>query len=174
MKLKLTYYGNPILRKNCAPVEAVTDEIRELANEMLKAMEIENGIGLAAPQVGIDMRLFVTCTPVLQEDDEWAPGTPRVFINPRIVSISEETDLREEGCLSLPGVYGMIERPIQVTVESTDLDGKTVNATYEGLEARCILHENDHINGKLFIDRMDKKARKLLDKELRALKKKYT
>lgn len=173
MELKLTYYGNPILRRKCDAVQKITKEIKELALAMIEKMKVANGIGLAAPQVNHPLRLFVTCVPIQQDDESWEPGTPRIFINPRIVSTSDEIISQSEGCLSIPDVYGEVERPFEVTVEATDLEGNTFCETFSDLEARCILHENDHINGKLFVDRMDKRDRKKLDPLLREVKKKY-
>lgn len=174
MKLKLAYYGNPILRQKALPIEKITPEIRELIQSMFETMAVEDGIGLAAPQIHHALRLFVTQVPFPNDDDTWEPGTKRVFINPTIISFSEEVDDREEACLSIPNVSGVIERPIEVTVEALDENGKSFQETFYGLEARCILHENDHINGKLFIDRMDKNERKAIEKHLRDIKNKYS
>lgn len=174
MKLKLAYYGNPILRKKADPVAKITDETRALITQMFEMMEIENGIGLAAPQVNLSLRIFVMQVPIQNEDESWDPGVKRVFINPTILSFSEETDYREEGCLSIPKLIGDVERPVEVTVEALDQDGNKFTETFTDLEARCVLHENDHINGKLFIDRMDKNDRKLIEKALREIKNKYS
>lgn len=174
MKLKLAYYGNPILRQKAEPVEKITDETRELISKMFEMMDIENGIGLAAPQVNLSLRIFIMQVPIQNEDESWEPGVKRVFINPTILSFSDECDIREEGCLSIPKLVGEVIRPIEVTVEALDQDGKKFTDTFYELEARCILHENDHINGKLFIDRMDKNDRKKLEKALRDIKSKYS
>lgn len=172
MLLKIALYGNPILRKKAEPVTEITDELRKFVQDLFETMDVGNGIGLAAPQVSESIRIFVTQVPILQEDDTWAPGTQRVFINPKIISVSEETEVHGEGCLSIPEVYGDVERPIEVTVEAMNIDGEIIQATYIGLEARCILHENDHINGKLFIDRMDKAERQKIEQKLREIKSK--
>jgi peptide deformylase len=171
MKLKLAYYGEPILRQKALPVEKITQEILDLIEAMFQTMSIEDGIGLAAPQVHHSLRLFITHVPIQNEDESWDQGIKRVFINPTILSFSEDTDIHEEACLSIPGVSGDVERPTELTVEALDENGNTFKETFYGLEARCILHENDHINGKLFIDRMTKNDRKNIEKVLRKVKK---
>lgn len=173
MELALTYYGNPVLRKKCLPVGKITDEIKKLVDDMVDTMEAHNGIGLAAPQVGISMRIFVTCVPVEDEDGEYEPGELRVFINPEILEVSEEISEISEGCLSIPTVRGFVERPYRVKVRATNLQGNLFTGEFVGLEAHCVLHENDHINGVLFIDRMRGKERKALDGALRKVKEKY-
>lgn len=173
MHLPLAYYGNPVLRKKGEPVITFDDALHQLVDHMFETMEIENGIGLAAPQIHRSLRLFVMQVPIKNEDETWDPGIKRVFINPTILSVDQEQDVLEEGCLSLPDLRGDVVRPISVNIEAVDADGKPFTVELKGLEARCALHENDHINGKLFIDRMDKRDRKKLEKGLRELKKKY-
>lgn len=179
MKLPIIYYGNPILRKKCARVDAITDEIRQLVADMIETMRAaDNGIGLAAPQVGRSLAIFVTEVPVPvkaegEQEVRWLPGKVRVFINPKLINHSEEQWDRGEGCLSIPKVYGEVIRPVKVTVSATDLDGNEFQEEFSWLEARAIMHENDHINGILFIDRMHGKKRKELEPALNAVKKKY-
>ncbi len=170
---KIAYLGHPILRIKAAAVQAITPEIRELIADMVETLESSNGIGLAAPQVMEDCRIFITCVPLEDSDETVTPGTLRVFINPKITSVSVETWIYNEGCLSIPKVYGDVERPLTIEVEATDLNGEIFNKTFTGLEARCILHENDHINGVLFIDRLDPKERKKIEKALRNVKNRY-
>lgn len=170
MKLKIAYYGNPILRKKCEPILEITDEIRSLANAMLLMLEEVNGIGLAAPQVHFPLRLFVTCVPLSEDEETYIPGTPRVFINPTILSYSDSLISDGEGCVSIPNVYGDVDRPSEITVQATNLDGSSFQESFSGYEARCILHENDHINGKLFIDRLNKKQRDKIEPLLRKIK----
>ena len=183
MILKKALYGQPILRKKAEPVKEINNEIKQLVEDMFETMRDSNGIGLAAPQVFKPIALFITSVPIYKydddghrndegEDDEPIPGVDRVFINPKILSYSEETCCLSEGCLSIPGVYGYVTRPITITVEATDLDGKKFTQEFKNYEARCIMHENDHINGKLFIDRMDPKERTEIEQDLRAIKKK--
>jgi len=174
MKLPIAYYGDPILRKKCISVDEITDEIRVLVEDMLETMRENNGIGLAAPQVHEGFRIFVTQVPYENEQDEWQEGTVRVYINPTIISYSNETHIDSEGCISIPTLRSDVERPYKITVKATDIDGNSFELNLEGLEARCVLHENDHINGVLFIDRIKGKERKLLEPKLRKIKKDYS
>lgn len=173
MKLPLAYYGHPILRKKCVPVAEITEEIRQLAANMEETMITHDGIGLAAPQVHRSIALFLTHVPEQVGPEEFSPGEVRVFINPKILEYSEEEWLRGEGCLSIPNVYGVVRRPLRIKVEATDLDGNRFTEEFSGLQARAIMHENDHINGKLFIDRIKGREREEMEKTLRAIKKKY-
>lgn len=173
MKLPLTYFGNPILRKKAARVVEINDDIRQLIQDMIETMNVENGIGLAAPQVNQSLAIFITHVPIEGPDDTYQPGELRVFINPKIISVSEETWECSEGCLSIPKLYGKVVRPLKVTFEATGLDGKIFQGELTGLDARAFFHENDHLNGVLYIDRMDKKARQEIEPQLRDIKKRY-
>lgn len=173
MKLPLTYYGNPILRKKCERINEITDEIRSFAQDMIETMNAHDGLGIAAPQVNRSLAIFITNVPIQKGPDEWEPGRIRVFINPKILSYSQEVAAKSEGCLSIPATYGTVARPVTITVEALDLDGKTFVEEFSDLEARAIMHENDHINGVLFIDRIHGKERKELESRLREVKKKY-
>ena len=174
MKLELAYYGNPILRKKCQRITEINDEIRQLVEDMTETLIEHNGIGLAAPQVKRDLRLFITAVPSELEDGNWKQGELIVFINPEIVSYSEEQEIRQEGCLSIPKVYGDVIRPEEILIRATDLNGNEFEREFTGLQARCCLHENDHINGVLYIDRIKGKERKLIEPKLREVKKKFT
>ena len=141
--MKLVYYPDEILHEAATPVADVDRRIKETAEQMLELMHQARGIGLAGPQVGLLERLFVVHVP----EDE-----PRVFINPRIVEASLDTWEYEEGCLSIPKIYANIVRPEAITVEAIDQNGKPLRYTAEGLLARVIQHELDHLDGKLFIE----------------------
>lgn len=145
--MKIYKLGEEVLREKCTPVEEVTDELRNTFNEMFETMISADGVGLAGPQVGIAKRFFVIIA-----DDE----VRRVFINPQIIKTSEETGPYEEGCLSIPGVYEKIFRPLKVTVSAINEKGKPFTLEADGLLARVIQHENDHLDGVLYIDRGDK------------------
>lgn len=147
-KMRITKLGEDILRKVAEPVkpEEINDEFRSFINEMFEAMISADGVGLAGPQAGISKRVFV----VIADDD-----VRRVFINPQIISTSAELCDYEEGCLSIPGVYENIQRPSKVTVQAFNEKGKPFTLEAEGLLARIIQHENDHLDGYLFIDRGD-------------------
>jgi peptide deformylase len=174
MKLPLAYYGDPILRKKADPITEITEEIKQLVLDMEDTMNANNGIGIAAPQVHHSIRLFITCLPVKgMGEDEWIPGPLRVFINPVIESLGEETCVISEGCLSIPKIHRDVERPAKVVVRATDLNGAEFTLEACELEAHLILHENDHINGVLFIDRIHGKERKKIENQLRDIKTKY-
>ncbi|HMP75189.1 MAG TPA: peptide deformylase [Kiritimatiellia bacterium] len=175
MKLDMHYYGDPVLRAPAARVEAVTDELRQLAAAMIEAMHTENGVGLAAPQIGRSVALCVVELPVDYDTTEDGrrlnPDVemPLVLINPEIVSIGRKTDVHEEGCLSFPGLRGNIERPIDITVRYLGLDGQPRARAFTDFLARVIQHEVDHLNGVLFIDRMSAAKRFALKGRLRKL-----
>jgi peptide deformylase len=171
MKLSLAYYGDPILRKKTKRVAEITQEIKDLVADMIETMHVYKGIGLAAPQVHRDLAIFITYVPQEQPDGKWIPGPLKVFINAKVLSISEEEEIRSEGCLSMPKLYGEVSRPVKIKIQATDLEGKQFEEELQGLDARCFLHENDHINGVLFIDRIFGKARKDLEPKLKEIKK---
>ena len=173
MKLPLAYYGDPILRKKCAPVEEINDEILQFIKDMEETMLAHDGWGLAAPQVHRSLAVFMICIGKQIGPDQWVPGKTRVFINPKIIECSKEEIVRGEGCLSIPGLYGDVYRPASVVIEATDVDGKRSVQEFKEMEARGIFHENDHINGVLYIDRIRGAEREELDAALRAIKKKY-
>lgn len=173
MKLPLAYYGNPILRKKCDEVAEINDEIKQLIEDMIETLEDQNGVGLAAPQVKHTLRLFITKVPKISEDDpdQWLDGSIKVYINPKLSQPSAECWERDEGCLSIPKIYLPIIRPYRIHVEATDREGRSFSEELNGLEARVVMHENDHINGTLTIDRVDKKLRREIEKDLRKIKK---
>ncbi len=139
--LDIRVLGDPILRQATTPVETVTDELRQLAKDMFATMHHARGIGLAAPQVGRTERITV-----VEIDDQ-----PLVLVNPQVLNAAGRAK-GEEGCLSIPDIYGDVERPRSVTVRAQDLEGKTFEIEATDLLARCLQHEIDHLDGKLFID----------------------
>jgi peptide deformylase len=143
------------LRLVSKPVEAVTPQIRKLADDMFETMYDAPGIGLAAIQVAEPVRLITMDL----SKKEGADREPRVFINPEILSASEELSVYEEGCLSIPEYYEEVERPATVRFRYLDLDGKTHEEEASGLFATCIQHEIDHLNGVLFVDYLSKLKR---------------
>lgn len=173
MKLDIAYYGDPILRKRGEPVTEFNDELRQFVKDMEETMFAYRGVGLAAPQVHKSLRLFLINWWDRDEDGKIIPNKTWVFINPKIIDISEETFNQEEGCLSIPRIYETVARPIKVTIEAQDEYGNTFTETFENWIAKAVLHENDHINGVLFIDRLPAKRRKELDTTLNAIKRKY-
>src|SRR6201995_5733022 len=152
------------LRLVSKPIEKVTPGIRKLADDMFETMYAAPGIGLAAIQVAQPLRLITMDLAKKSEEGETTPQ-PRVFINPEILSSSEETSVYEEGCLSIPEYYEEVERPSRVRVRFPDLDGKLHEEDAEGLYATCIQHEIDHLNGVLFIDYLSKLKRDRVQKK---------
>jgi peptide deformylase len=154
------------LRLISEPVKAVTPEIRALADDMFETMYDAPGIGLAAIQVAVPVRLITMDLAKKEGEKE-----PRVFINPEILSSSEELSVYEEGCLSIPEYYEEVERPARVRVRFMDLDGKIHEEDAEGIYATCIQHEIDHLNGVLFVDYLSKLKRdRVLKKFTKAAK----
>lgn len=171
MKLKICYYGNPILRKKTETIQEITPEICALAQEMMGSLDELNAIGLAANQVGHFLRLFVLRRYIHLPDGKWAVSEPYAYLNPKILEHSKETWVDEEGCISIPKVKLPVERPLKIKVESMRLDGSTVVEELEGINARVVLHENDHLNGVLYIDRVEEKYLKPAQPRLREIKK---
>jgi len=139
----LTGEKNPILRQKSKFVEHLTKEVRDLIIQMKKIMENDNGVGLAAPQINVSQRIIIC-----NVDNKFYS-----FINPEIVKSSKETSSIEEGCLSLPNIYGEVERPEKIILKAIDSDGKKIKLKVFGLLARVIQHEIDHLDGILFIDK---------------------
>jgi peptide deformylase len=156
--LKVRRYGDPVLRRRAALVEAVTPEVRRLASDMIETMYDEVGIGLAAPQVGVSTRLMVV-------GDEEGRGA-QVLVNPTISAQGGKVTA-EEGCLSLPGVFAQVTRSEWVTLEAQDLEGRPVAVTARGLRARVFQHEIDHLDGVLFIDRLEPVVRDRIKRRIK-------
>lgn len=180
MRLRVTQFGESILKEKGRRVEAFDRDLRELAQNMLETMYAEEGIGLAAQQVGQSLQLFVMDLQRKQEEVDFEYSVdgrsppldlimPMVMVNPEVQTSGRET-LFEEGCLSFPGIRGKVTRPEAVTVHFQDLEGKPHTATGNGIFARCILHEYDHIQGKLFIERMSPQTLSLLQARLKKLR----
>jgi len=155
---------DPVLRQVSKPVERVDDSLRRLADDMLETMYDAPGIGLAAIQIGLPLRLLVI--DLAKEDDEPAP---HVFVNPEILGSSDERSVYEEGCLSIPEYYAEVERPASVRVKYVDRDGTEQEMMAEGLMATCLQHEIDHLNGVLFIDHISKLKRDMVMRKFRKL-----
>jgi len=147
-------FGDPVLREKASPVKEIDDEVRLLIDDLVETMYDADGVGLAAPQVGVPLRVFVYDI----RDPEVEAG---VLINPEIVEVGGSTK-DEEGCLSIPGLTEIVERPESVLIRGLDEDGNSVEIAAEGLLSRCLQHESDHLDGVLFIDRVSPLKRKLL------------
>ncbi len=152
---------DPILRKKSESLEKVDDELRTLLDDMLETMYAAPGIGLAAVQVGILKRLIV-----IDISKEKEKKNPIFLINPEIISLSKNTSIYEEGCLSLPGHFAEIERPTECQIKYIDYNGKRKELKANGLLATCIQHEIDHLNGILFIDYLSKLKKDMIIKKL--------
>lgn len=152
--LPLAYYGDPILRKKGERVEEINSDLRRLVDEMVETMDAAYGMGLAAPQVHQSISLFVIRRPI-ETKDQVQLGEVKVFINPVLSEPSDETSKTDEGCLSIPTIREDVVRHQEITIEYTDLEGKRIKERCKGLEARMIQHEYDHVQGILFIDRIE-------------------
>ncbi|MCC6284658.1 MAG: peptide deformylase [Phycisphaerales bacterium] len=162
--LRLVLHPDPVLRAVAAPVQAFTPEIERLAQAMLETMRDSEGIGLAAPQVGRSIRMFVAFVPASPErSPEASPPTasaaPEVFINPVLSNPEGEPEVFDEGCLSLPGIRGDVMRPPIITIAAFDAKGRPFTRRAGGLLARCWQHEMDHLNGVLILDRFTPEAK---------------
>lgn len=167
-KLRIELYPTEVLRTKASPVPAadgVDDALRSIAMRMVDLMRGAQGIGLAAPQVGLPVRLFVAHVPADPEAEPDPSGlpvsceAPEVFFNPEIVEYSRDLEPYDEGCLSLPGITGEVNRPSTVTIRAIDLEGNVVERKATGLLARCWQHEIDHLDGVLILDKMTQMSR---------------
>jgi peptide deformylase len=155
--------GDPVLREPAAEIEDLNEETRVLVRDMLETMYHAQGIGLAAPQVGVSQRVIVVD---LGEADEEQVG-PVALVNPRVAESGKKTDRAPEGCLSIPGLEEVVERPAAVTVEGLSPEGERVRMEVSGLLSRALQHEIDHLDGILFIDRVSPLKRRMLMKKWR-------
>jgi len=170
---KILTYPDPRLRQKADPVAEITPEIRERALGLVRLMNGGNGesegIGLAATQVGWPVRILVmkwTDHPVTS----WSECEDKILVNPRVQASGGGRVTASEGCLSLPGIEAKVERDFEISVEATDLDGKTVWHCSEGIVARCIQHELDHLDGVLFVDRLTPARKAAIAGKLKALR----
>jgi len=175
-ELPIRYYGDPVLREKAQPITQVTDNLRQLAQDMGDTMHAANGIGLAANQVG-DLRRIIVVD--VTDAGERARGTKRpprtnqnveVYLNPEILAASDEDAEYNEGCLSIPGIEGDVWRPVRLRLRWMDMDGSANEADFDGLRARVLQHEIDHLDGVLFIDRMSELARRSIAGRLNKLR----
>lgn len=162
MQLEILQYPDPRLKDKSAPVESVTDEIRQLAEDMAETMYASDGIGLAAPQVGRFIRMI---TVDLSGPEERADL--RVYINPVINVLDRDLEEMEEGCLSVPDLRATVRRPRAIRFQATDLDGKAVDFEAEDLMAVCLQHECDHLDGVLFVDHLSALKRRLYNSKIK-------
>ncbi len=162
--LYIRKYGDPVLRQKAARVEQFDDELATLVNDMIETMQAAEGIGLAAPQVGVSKAVFVVDVGLLEKGAQ-----PQAFINPEILDEFGEDVTMEEGCLSIPGIAEDVTRKQAVRIRYQDLQGQVHEGQYKDMFARVIQHEFDHLNGIFFTDRLGPMKRRLLSKKLRAI-----
>jgi len=161
---QLHLLGSPVLRQRAPAVARVDDVVRRLVDDLFETMRAAKGVGLAAPQVGASQRVAV-----VDVGEEFPP--PLVLINPRIVESGAEVELAEEGCLSIPEIFGDVERPARVVLEALDREGEPYRVTVSGYKARAVQHEIDHLDGILFLDRLSAVKRGLLLAKWKKLRK---
>lgn len=172
MKLPIRFHPDPVLREPTVPVGEITGEIRQLAADMVETMLAADGVGLAAPQIGRNLRIVVVnFTP--GADDREAPPDVRVLIDPRLGNFSKAARVAREGCLSFPGVYGEVRRSVALDLRATGLDGRPVTVRAEDYLARVLQHEVDHLDNVTFVDRMGPAARFAAREGLAALEARF-
>lgn len=156
---RVRVYGADVLRRKAKPVEEVNESITELVDEMYAVLEKEGGIGLAAPQIGMPLRVIIVSIPAD------LGRTELTLINP-VISAAEGWQEYEEGCLSVPGIYENVKRRANITIEGLEPSGAAFKREYEGFPATVFQHEIDHLDGVLFVDRLPRMKRRMLEKEL--------
>ena len=163
-KLKIYEYPHPVLREKAKEVPLVDEKIKKLLSDMLETMYDANGVGLAAPQVGVSLRMVVID---VEKDEETGKGNPIYMVNPKITWKSEEINIHCEGCLSVPKQSAEVERPASVKVEYLNENGEKQEFVAEGLLATAVQHELDHLDGVLYIDHISRLKRNMLLKKLK-------
>ena len=157
----ITVYGHPVLRKETKEIEKDYPNLDQLLDDMFKTMYNAEGVGLAAPQIGLPVRIFVMDLSILEDKDPMYKGFKKAFINPMITERSEETDSLEEGCLSLPGINESVSRPVKIKISYLNDKLEVCEEEFSDYIARVIQHEYDHLEGKLFIDHISPIRRQL-------------
>lgn len=167
----IVVYGSPILRKVAREIGPDYQNLHQLVDDMFETMYASDGVGLAAPQIGKSIRLFVIDGKPMAEDDPSLEGFKKVFINPQILDESGDPWTYTEGCLSLPNLREEVQRKGDIRIRYFDTDFKEYNETYDGIKARIIQHEYDHLEGVLFIDKITPLRKKLLKSKLNEIAK---
>ncbi len=171
MILPMYILGQPVLRKQAEEITPDYPNLKELIENMYETMKKAEGVGLAAPQIGLPIRLAVIDLDVLSEDMPEYKGFLHAFINPRIIETSEETCTMEEGCLSVPGIHESVKRPTKIHVTYLDEDLNPHDEWVDGYLARVMQHEFDHLDGKLFVDHLSAFRKQLIKSKLIAMTK---
>jgi peptide deformylase len=162
MVYDIRVYGDPVLRKESEKVEKIDEEILQLLDDMVETMHSSNGVGLAAPQIGVNKRVFVL---------DVGDGHIRKVINPKFLEFSDDLEENEEGCLSVPGIYKKVKRAAKVRISYLNESWEEVIEEADGLLARAFQHENDHLDAVLFVDKVSPVAKRMINKKLQKLKK---
>lgn len=171
MKYPVTVYGDPLLRKKAKTIDKNHPELDEIIENMWETMYYSDGVGLAAPQVGMSIRMFVIDASSGADEEPELEGFKKVFINPEIVETKGEEWTMNEGCLSLPEIREDVERPDEVTIKYQDENFAEHTETYKGFAGRVIQHEYDHLEGVLFVDHLSPLRKRLLKSKLLAISK---
>lgn len=166
MILPICVYGDPVLRKMATDINHEYEGLQELIENMFETMYNAEGVGLAAPQIGLPIRLFVVDLSPLSKTEPSLEGFRRAFINARILERSGEEELMEEGCLSIPGIHEEVYRKNFIRIQYLDKDGNACDETYTGYTARVLQHEYDHIDGVMFTDHCSPLKKRLLKRKL--------
>lgn len=174
MILPITVYGDPVLRKVAEDIELNYEGLSELIENMFETMYNAEGVGLAAPQIGLPIRLFVVDLTPLSKDEESLVDFKRAFINAHIIEKSGDQELMEEGCLSIPGIHEEVYRKNFIRIQYLDPEGNMHDETYSGYTARVLQHEYDHIEGIMFTDLCSPLKRRLLKRKLMEISKGIT
>jgi peptide deformylase len=167
MKLPIYAYGSPHLRKISENIGPDYDGLSELIDNMFETMRSSEGVGLAAPQVGLSIRLFIVDANIYADEDPSLDGFRRVFINADIYQYDGKEDLMTEGCLSIPGIHEDVSRPPEIRIRYVDENFQEHDEAYSGMAARIIQHEYDHLDGILFTDKLSPLKKRLLKSKLR-------
>jgi peptide deformylase len=170
MILPIYAYGQPVLKKKAAEISNDYEGLQELISNMWETMYAAHGVGIAAPQIGLSVRLFVVDTIQVMEEGKKDEGIKKVFINAKIVDESGKLWPYEEGCLSIPNIRGDVERPEKVHIQYLDENFQPHDEIYEGMNARVIQHEYDHIEGVLFTEKLKPLKKKLIQRRLNDIK----
>ncbi len=171
MILPIYAYGQPVLRRKADPIDARYPDLAPLIRDMFETMYAARGVGLAAPQIGKSIRLFVIDTLQLDKQDPHEQGFKKVFINAQLLDESGDPWTYEEGCLSIPEIHVEIERQTRIHIRYFDENWNEHVESYAGVNARVIQHEYDHIEGVLFIDRMKPLKRRMINRKLEKIRK---
>lgn len=182
MPRRLTKYGESVLKKRAVGVEKFDADLKKMADDLIETLYAENGLGLAAPQIGESARVFAIDMRRRADPDIPCPFTldgrelpldicmPLVAVNPKVEPIGARTEISEEGCLSFPGIYAEVERSFAVRMDYLDVAGTPHTLVCEGLFARCVQHENDHLDGVCFVDRISQRQLFSIESKLKRLK----